>query len=93
MYTGTGMCIITEKYTRDIREGTEMRTNVVIDDELMAQALASTGLKTKRAVIDEALRALVALKAQESVRQLRGRLSWEGNLNDLREGRVKYVDS
>ena len=87
------MCIITKKYTHDIRGGTEMRTNVVIDDELMAQALASTGLKTKRAVIDEALRALVALKAQESVRQLRGRLSWEGNLNDLREGRVKYVDS
>jgi len=51
-----------------------MRTNVVIDDKLMAQALASTGLKTKRAVIDEALRALVALKAQEGIRQLRGQL-------------------
>jgi Arc/MetJ family transcription regulator len=44
-----------------------MRTNVVIDDELMAAALESTGLKTKKAVIEEALRTLVRLKAQERV--------------------------
>ena len=43
-----------------------MRTNVVIDDELMAQAMKHTGLKTKRAVIEEALRTLIRLKSQEN---------------------------
>ena len=69
-----------------------MRTNVVIDDELMTAALASTGLKTKRAVIEEALRTLVQMKAQEKTRSLRGKLQWEGNLSELREGRFVDVD-
>ena len=69
-----------------------MRTNVVIDDELMAAALESTGLKTKKAVIEEALRTLVRLKAQEQVRSLRGKLQWEGDLSVLREGRFAGVD-
>ena len=69
-----------------------MRTNVVIDDELMAKALEVTGLKTKKAVIEEALRTLVRLKEQEQVRYLRGKLQWEGNLSVLREGRFTDVD-
>jgi Arc/MetJ family transcription regulator len=69
-----------------------MRTNVVIDDELMAEALESTGLSTKKAVIEEALRTLVRLKKQEQVRSLRGKLQWEGDLNTLREGRFADVD-
>jgi len=69
-----------------------MRTNVVIDDELMAAALESTGLKTKRAVIEKALRTLVQMKAQEKTRSLRGKLQWEGNLSELREGRFADVD-
>ena len=69
-----------------------MRTNVVIDDELMADALESTGLNTKKAVIEEALRTLVRLKRQERVRSLRGKLQWEGDLNMLREGRLADVD-
>lgn len=69
-----------------------MRTNVVIDDELMAEALETTGLGTKKAVIEEALRTLVRLKKQEQVRSLRGKLQWEGNLSTLREGRLDYVD-
>jgi Arc/MetJ family transcription regulator len=69
-----------------------MRTNVVIDDELMAAARESTGLKTKKAIIEEALRTLVRLKAQEQVRSLRGKLRWEGDLNALREGRFADVD-
>jgi len=64
-----------------------VRTNVVIDDNLMASAMESTGLKTKKAVIEEALRLLVCMKSQESVRQLRGKLHWEGDLNGMREGR------
>lgn len=69
-----------------------MRTNVVIDDELMAAALESTGLKTKKAVIEEALRTLVRLKEQEGIRSLRGKLQWEGELSVLREGRIDDVD-
>ena len=69
-----------------------MRTNVVIDDELMAEALESTGLNTKKAVIEEALRTLVRLRKQEKVRSLRGKLQWEGDLNTLREGRLTDVD-
>ena len=69
-----------------------MRTNVVIDDELMADALESTGLKTKKAVIEEALRTLVRLKKQEGVRMLRGKLQWEGDLSMLREARLSDVD-
>jgi Arc/MetJ family transcription regulator len=69
-----------------------MRTNVVIDDELMAEALERTGLNTKKAVIEEALRTLVRLKKQEQVRSLRGKLQWQGDLNTLREGRFLDVD-
>jgi Arc/MetJ family transcription regulator len=69
-----------------------MRTNVVIDDKLMADALESTGLHTKKAVIEEALRTLVKLKEQEQVRSLRGKLQWEGDLDSLREERFTDVD-
>lgn len=69
-----------------------MRTNVVIDDDLMAEALESTGLNTKKAVIEEALRTLVRLKKQEKVRSLRGKLQWDGDLNMLREARFADVD-
>ena len=69
-----------------------MRTNIVIDDDLMAAALESTGLKTKRAVVEEALRTLLRLKAQEKTRSLRGKLWWEGDLSALREGRFVDVD-
>jgi len=69
-----------------------MRTNVVIDDELMTQAMASSGLATKKAVIEEALRTLIRLKNQEGVRQLRGQLHWEGDLGEMREGRLIGVD-
>jgi Arc/MetJ family transcription regulator len=65
-----------------------MRTNVIIDDELMAQAMKHTGLKSKRIVIEEALRTLIRLKSQEQVRSLRGMLHWEGNLGEMRQERL-----
>ena len=65
-----------------------MRTNIVIDDALLAEALLCTGLSTKKAVIEEALRTLVRLKSQEQVRSLRGRLRWEGDLPMMRESRA-----
>ena len=66
-----------------------MRTNIVIDEELFGQAKRLTGLKTKRAVVEEALRTLIRLKEQSQVRDLRGKLRWEGDLDSMREGRFE----
>jgi len=61
-----------------------MRTNIVIDDSLMANALKMTGLKTKREVVELGLKTLIKLKKQENIRQFRGKLTWEGNLDAMR---------
>lgn len=61
-----------------------MRTNIVIDDDLMRRALKLSGLKTKRATVEEGLRLLVRLNRQKRIRGLRGKLEWEGSLDDLR---------
>ncbi|MAT98694.1 MAG: DUF2191 domain-containing protein [Anaerolineaceae bacterium] len=66
-----------------------MRTNIVLDDKLVERAQALTGLKTKRAVVEEALRVMIQLKEQALVRDLRGKLQWEGNLDEMREGRFE----
>lgn len=64
-----------------------MRTNVVLDEALIERARQLTGIKTKREVIHEALRTLIQLREQSQVRELRGKLRWEGDLDSLREGR------
>ena len=64
-----------------------MRTNIEIDDELMEEAQRLSGLKTKRAVIDAALRMFVRVKRQTDVLNLPGKVRWEGNLDEMREGR------
>ncbi len=69
-----------------------MRTNVVLDETLVEQAKVLTGIKTTRGVIDEALRLLIRLREQGQVRELRGRLRWEGDLAALREGRSAATD-
>lgn len=61
-----------------------MRTNIVIDDNLMERALAVSGLKTKREAVEEGLRILVRLKEQERIREARGKLRWEGDLDSMR---------
>ena len=61
-----------------------MRTNIVIDDALMAETLKATGLKTKREVVELGLRTLLDLRRQAAVRELRGRLAWEGDLDAMR---------
>ncbi|MHB1390132.1 MAG: type II toxin-antitoxin system VapB family antitoxin [Thermoleophilia bacterium] len=61
-----------------------MRTNVVIDDDLMQSALRQSGLKTKKAVIEEGLRLLVQLGRQSQVKDFRGRLKWSGDLDEMR---------
>ena len=62
-----------------------MRTNIVLDDELVERAQKLTGIKTKREVVDEALRVLILLREQAEVRSLRGKLRWEGNLDEQRQ--------
>jgi Arc/MetJ family transcription regulator len=61
-----------------------MRTNVVIDDKLMNTAKKVSGLKTKKETIEEALKLLVAQKEQSEIRKIRGKLKWEGNLEEMR---------
>jgi Arc/MetJ family transcription regulator len=64
-----------------------MRTNIVIDDQLMRDTLRATGLKTKREAVDEALRTLLRLKRQAEIRQFRGKLPWHGDLSAMRSDR------
>ena len=61
-----------------------MRTNIEIDDKLMDDTLRATGLKTKREAVELGLRTLLRLGQQEKLRELKGRLSWEGDLDALR---------
>ena len=61
-----------------------MRTNIVIDDKLMRDALRATGLKTKRQVVEEGLRTLLRLKRQAEIRRFRGKLDWHGDLDAMR---------
>ena len=64
-----------------------MRTNIDIDDKLMARAMRASSASTKKAVVEEALRALIQLRGQASIRQLRGTVKWEGDLKRSRQGR------
>ena len=61
-----------------------MRTNIVIDDKLMKEALKLGGFKTKREAVEEGLRTYIQLSKQASIRGLRGKLNWEGNLDEMR---------
>jgi Arc/MetJ family transcription regulator len=61
-----------------------VRTNIVIDDELMADALKATGLSTKREAVEEGLKLLVRQNQQQAIRKLRGSLKWEGDLDEMR---------
>ena len=61
-----------------------VRTNIVLDEALVAEAMRRTGIKTKRAVVEEALRTLIQLKRQEEILALRGKLDWEGDLDQMR---------
>ena len=65
-----------------------MRTNIVIDDALLRKAMRASGLKTKRATIEEALRLYVRTKAQSRILDFAGKVEWEGDLDELRQGRV-----
>jgi len=61
-----------------------MRTNIVIDDKLMAEAIKLSQLKTKKAVVESGLRLLIQIKKQERIKGLRGKLKWDGDLEKMR---------
>jgi Arc/MetJ family transcription regulator len=61
-----------------------VRTNIVIDDNLMRETLRATGLKTKREAVELGLRTLLSLRKQAGIRNLRAKLNWQGDLNAMR---------
>jgi Arc/MetJ family transcription regulator len=66
----------------------KMRTNIEIDDRLMRRAMRSSGARTKRATVESGLRLLIQTRAQASIRRLRGKVQWRGDLNVSRIGRT-----
>ncbi|MBZ5573271.1 MAG: type II toxin-antitoxin system VapB family antitoxin [Acidobacteriia bacterium] len=65
-----------------------MRTNIDIDDRLMRQAMRSSGTRTKKATVEAALRLLADTHAQGSIRRLRGKIHWHGDLDQSRTDRA-----
>ncbi len=61
-----------------------MRTNIEIDDTLMSDALAMTGVRTKKEAVELGLKTLIRLKKQERIKQFKGKLRWEGDLEEMR---------
>lgn len=64
-----------------------MRTSMEIDHDLMAQALKVGGFKTRKAAVEEGLRLLIRTRTQGRLRELRGKLRWEGSLEEMRRDR------
>jgi len=62
----------------------EMRTNVVVDDDLMKSALRVSGLKTKKDAIEEGLKLLVQVRGRKEIKGFRGKLKWSGSLDEMR---------
>lgn len=61
-----------------------MRTNIDIDDELMEKALKAGPYKTKKQAVNEGLKLLIDRKNQQKIRKYRGKLKWEGDLDQMR---------
>jgi Arc/MetJ family transcription regulator len=69
-----------------------MRTNIDIDDALLAEAMAATGLRTKRKVVEAGLKLLTRRKRQADARNLFGRIRWEGDLHRERLDELSEPD-
>jgi len=63
------------------------RTNIVIDEATIRQAMKLTGLKTRREVVNQALSDLVRRKQQKKILSLIGKFTWEGDLQSMRLNR------
>lgn len=71
-----------------LTHGGSMRTNIDIDDDLMREAMRATGAPTKRAVVEQGLRMLIDVRRQRTIRRLRGKVTWTGDLHASRLGRT-----
>ena len=71
----------------DAVKSESVRTNIVLDSKLIAAGLKATGLTTRRELVDFALRELLRHKQQKKLLQLKGKVSWEGDLDEMRKGR------
>ena len=69
-----------------------MRTNIHIDDNLMSDAQRLSGAKTKKEAVEQGLKLLVQMHEQQSIRQLRGKLLWDGDLDQMRQG-INTIDA
>ena len=69
-----------------------MRTNIVIDDDLIAKAIKVSGLKTKKEVVEQGLKLIIQRSNQQAIRELRGKLKWEGDLDKMRGGKCGVVN-
>ncbi len=67
--------------------GIEMRTNIDIDDALMAEAQKASGQATKKQTVEDALRLMIRLRRQGDFRTTFGKYRWRGNLAESRKGR------
>ena len=61
-----------------------MRTNIVIDDKLIAEAMAASGAPSKKAAVELGLRALIRQQSLAELTSLRGKIKWTGNLDAMR---------
>ena len=66
-----------------------MRTNIEIDEQLVSEAMRSSGAPTKKAAVEAGLRLLVKTHSQTAIRHLRGKVQWDGDLNESRLGRIR----
>lgn len=69
-----------------------MRTNIVIEEELIKKGIKYTGLKTKKDVVNFALRELIQRKERKEILRFKGKLHWEGDLEEMRKGRFNDTD-
>ena len=63
------------------------RTNIVMDEKLIKEGMKTTGIKTRRALVDYALRDLLRRESQKRILELKGKVHWEGDLSSMRKGR------
>lgn len=61
-----------------------MKTNIEIDEKLMEEAMEASGLTTKKATVGEGLGLILTLKKQKRIKEFRGKLKWEGDLDKMR---------
>ena len=81
---GFGARMLAVECVRTSYELHTMRTNIVIDDKLMSDALRVTGLRTKREAVELGLRTVLRLSKQAEIRRLRGKIQWQGDLDAMR---------